>query len=79
MGKINILSVQMRPECGEKMQNLQKAKNLLEGAHINPDLVVFPEFFTTGVDFNAFDRLAEEEQHSETLSSMRNYYRERRR
>ena len=72
MGKINILSVQMRPECGEKMQNLQKAKNLLEGAHINPDLVVFPEFFTTGVDFNAFDRLAEEEQHSETLRFLSN-------
>ena len=72
MGKINILSVQMHPECGEKMQNLQKAKNLIEGVHINPDLVVFPEFFTTGVDFDVFVKMAEEEQHSETLRFLSN-------
>ena len=42
MAKINILSVQMHPECGEKMQNLQKAKSLIEGAHSNRDLGVFP-------------------------------------
>ena len=72
MAKINILSVQMHPVYGDKTHNLQKAKNLVEQAHINPDLIVFPEFFTTGVGHDVFEQQAEEEQHSETLKFFSN-------
>lgn len=73
MSKINILSVQMHPIYGEKIQNLQKAKNLIENTHINPDLIVFPEFFTTGVGQDVFVELAEEEKSSETLKFFSNF------
>lgn len=69
MTKANILTVQINSVAGQKQVNLEKVKKLIvENAHLNPDLIIMPEFFNTGVDDNAFKKLAEEECSSETIS-----------
>lgn len=65
----NILSVQINPVTFEKQINLEKVKKLIvENSNLNPDLVIMPEFFNTGVNEDAFKKLAEEEHSSETIA-----------
>lgn len=50
-----ILSVQFNPVIGNKEANLQKVYELIEkNSDKELDLIVLPEFFSTGIDDNAF-------------------------
>lgn len=61
MNKANILSVQIRPKIGHKQKNLERVKEFIEkNAHLNPDLILMPEFFNTGISVPEFKKLAEE-------------------
>ena len=69
MSKINVLIVQISPKRGKKKRNLNKVKSLIEESNChNPDLIILPEFFNTGIDNQSFIELAEEEKDSETLA-----------
>ena len=49
-----ILNIQMNPVSGDKEKNLETAKYYIEKySDKKPDLVVLPEFFSTGVDHNS--------------------------
>lgn len=53
--KLKIALAQMKIEDGEKEKNLRESLTLLEkmaNADILPDIVVFPELFTTGFDLH---------------------------
>lgn len=77
MSKINVLSLQIACKVGDKKANLQKIKEMLEkNTHTNPDLVVLPEFFSTGVSHEVFISQAEEESASETLAFLSNLAKE---
>lgn len=68
LNKANIVSLQFRPKIGQKQKNLEKVKELAEkNAHLNPDLILVPEFFNTGVSVPEFKKLAETEEKNETL------------
>lgn len=68
MNKANILSVQIRPNIGHKQKNLEKVKEIIDqNASLNPDLILVPEFFNTGVSVPEFKKLAETEDNNETV------------
>lgn len=67
--KVNVISVQIRPKIGRKEDNLKKVKQFIEAnSHLNPDLILMPEFFNTGISVVEFKKLAENEKDSETLA-----------
>lgn len=69
MTKSNILTIQINPIVGEKQTNLEKVKRfIVENSELNPDLIIMPEFFNTGINEDAFKKLAEEEHSSETIA-----------
>ncbi len=59
--KHKVLGIQIQPVMGNKKANLEKSKNFIEEyAWFEPDLVVLPEVFNTGVDHKQLRNLAEE-------------------
>lgn len=69
MTKVNVISVQICPKIGKRDYNLNRVKEFIDNsAHLNPDLILMPEFFNTGISVPEFTRLAEEEKTSETLA-----------
>ena len=73
MTKANILSIQIRPKTGRRERNLEKVGELIDqNSHLNPDLILMPEFFNTGVSVPEFKKLAETEESSVT----RDYFKE---
>ena len=52
---VKILNIQINPVIGNKKDNLQKIESFIaENSDKNPDLIVLPEFFSTGIDHNSF-------------------------
>lgn len=52
--KANVLSIQFRPKLGDKKTNLEKVKELLSGyGDKELDLILVPEFYTTGINHDA--------------------------
>lgn len=67
--KVNVISVQIRPKIGRREENHKKIKEFIDAnSHLNPDLILMPEFFNTGVSVVEFKKLAEDEKNSETLA-----------
>lgn len=67
--KVNVISVQIRPKIGRREENHRKVKEFIDAnSHLNPDLILMPEFFNSGVSVVEFKKLAEDEKSSETLS-----------
>lgn len=59
--KPKILGIQIQPVMGDKEANLEKVRNFVEQyAWFNPDLIVLPEVFNTGVDHKKLREMAEE-------------------
>ena len=51
--KINVLSLQFTPIKADKLANIEKAKKLIiENGQNKYDLIVFPEFFDTGINLS---------------------------
>lgn len=63
-----ILNIQFKPTLSKKDVNLKKVEYYLE-KHSDKklDLVVLPEFFSTGIDHNAFENEPEDENGGETV------------
>ena len=58
--KIKVLGVQIQPEIGNKIANLQKVSKLIkEYSWLKPDLIVLPEVFNTGLVYNPIESIAE--------------------
>ena len=72
MGKnIGVLSCQFEPYIGNRDKNLEKVDELIgQYGDKNIDLVLVPEFFTTGIPKDGF--IPEEEKTSYTLDFMKN-------
>jgi len=59
--KSKVLGIQIQPVMGDKEVNLKKVRNFVEQyAWFNPDLIVLPEVFNTGVDHTKLREMAEE-------------------
>lgn len=67
-----ILNIQLNPVSGDKEKNLEKAADFIEKYSVHkPDLIVLPEFFSTGIDDNTMINEPEDENGGivvETLS-----------
>ena len=63
-----ILNIQFKPEIGKKEINLKKVEYFLEKSSDKKlDLVVLPEFFSTGIDHESFINFPEDENGGETI------------
>ncbi len=68
-----ILSIQFKPKVGEKEKNLQKIYNFLkENSQKKLDLVLVPEFFSTGISHQSFENEPEDENGGEIIEYMKN-------
>ena len=57
-----ILNIQINPVLGDKEKNLETVKGFVEKySDKKPDLVVLPEFFSTGIDDNTMINSPEDE------------------
>jgi len=64
-----ILNIQFKPTLGKKEINLKKVEDYLERSSDKKlDLVVLPEFFSTGIDHEAFVNSPEDENGGETMA-----------
>jgi predicted amidohydrolase len=67
MTKARIMGVQIQPEISNKQANLDKVQKYIEdNKWFNPDLVVLPEVFTSGLDHKALHKCAENIPNGET-------------
>lgn len=72
MSKAGILSVQFNAKVGDKKGNLQKAYDLIsQYCDKQLDLVVLPEFFSTGIDDKAFINSPEDRNGGEVIEFMK--------
>lgn len=63
-----ILNIQINPKIGDKMYNCNKIGEFIsDNSKEGLDLVIMPEFFSTGIDDNSFINHPEEEKNSPTL------------
>ena len=71
-----ILSIQFNPKLSDKEYNLNKIEQLiLKNSDKKLDLIVFPEFFSTGIDDNSFINYPENEQGGETIKRVQDIAR----
>ncbi len=71
MEKAGILSVQYNPILGDKKGNLEKAEEIIhQFSDSKLDLVVLPEFFSTGICDKAFIQDAEDENGSDVIKEI---------
>ena len=66
-----ILSIQLKPVLTDKAANIEKVKNLIEQfCDKTLDLVVIPEFFSTGVDHKSMTGEPEDTNGGETIETL---------
>lgn len=64
-----VLSVQFNPTLGDKLKNCNRIGEIIsDNSKDGLDLVVLPEFFSTGIDHSALTENPEEESKSPTLA-----------
>lgn len=67
-----ILSLQYSPKTGDKEFNLNKVEQFInENSNKNIDLVLLPEFFSTGIDHHSFLNFPEDEQGGDTIKKIK--------
>lgn len=72
MAKAGVLCVQYNPILGDKKSNLEKVEEIINDNCDNKlDLVVLPEFFSTGICDTAFINSPEDEMGGETILEIR--------
>lgn len=63
-----ILNIQLKPALGKKEINLKKVEHFMKkNSEKTLDLVVLPEFFSTGIDHETFEKDPEDENGGETI------------
>ncbi len=66
-----ILNIQLKPTLGDKEINLKKVEHYIKkNSDKKLDLVVLPEFFSTGVDHKSFLNSPEDENGGETIKAI---------
>lgn len=65
---IKVTICQFTPKCGDKEYNLKKVENMLNG--VVSDLIVLPEFFSTGISHDAFINHPENSTGGKTIEQM---------
>ena len=66
-----ILSIQFNPKIGDKEFNLIKVEEFIsQNSDKKLDLVLFPEFFSTGIDHNSFLNFPDDEQGGNTIKKV---------
>lgn len=66
---VAILNIQMKPVLGNKELNLKKIEHFIKKySDKKLDLVVFPEFFSTGISHEQFINFPEDENGGETIA-----------
>lgn len=69
-----ILNIQIKSKLGDKDVNLKKIEHFLKkNFDKNLDLVVLPEYFSTGLDYNQTKSFAETEKDSVTLEKIKEF------
>lgn len=69
-----ILSIQFNPKIGDKEFNLNKVEEFMsQNSDKSLDLVLFPEFFSTGIDHNSFVNFPEDEQGGNTIAIVKKF------
>lgn len=67
-----ILCLQFNPKIGDKAYNLNKVEQLISAnADKNIDLILLPEFFSTGIDHNSFLNSPEDENGGDTIKKVK--------
>lgn len=69
MKKISITNCQFQPKCDDKKYNLNKVTEMLAG--VCTDLIVLPEFFSTGISHKSFQNAPEDTNGGETIDFLR--------
>ena len=70
MKKITVTNCQFQPKCGDKIHNLNKVSEMLEG--VKTDLILLPEFFSTGISHESFKNSPEDENGGEITKYLKN-------
>ncbi|MBE7708427.1 MAG: carbon-nitrogen hydrolase family protein [Cyanobacteria bacterium SIG27] len=67
-----ILSIQFNPKIRDKEFNLKKIEDFIyQNSEKKLDLVLFPEFFSTGIDHNSFLNIPEDEAGGKTIAKVK--------
>lgn len=67
-----VLSIQFNPKLGDKEENLKTVERFLEENKTKKlDLVLLPEFFSTGIDDKSFINFPEDENGGETIKKVK--------
>lgn len=70
---VGILSIQFNPEVSRKQKNLETVRKFIEqNSDKKLDLVIIPEFFSTGISHKTFENNPEDENGGETISYLKN-------
>lgn len=66
-----VLNIQISPNIGDKKSNLEKIEHYIEAnSDKKLDLVVMPEFFSTGISHDAFEKFPEDENGGEVIENI---------
>ena len=66
---VGILDIQFNPVIGDKQANLKTVENFIaKNSDKKLDLVVIPEFFSTGISHDAFEKFPEDANGGETIA-----------
>ena len=69
MDKVRVLNIQFTPKIGDKVKNCNIVGEFIaQNAQSGLDLVVMPEFFSTGIDDESFQKQPENENNSYVLN-----------
>ena len=69
---VSVLCLQYNPKIGDKEFNLNKVEEFIsQNSDKNLDLVLLPEFFSTGMDHNSFLNFPEDEQGGKTIEKIK--------
>ncbi|MBO6256870.1 hypothetical protein J6N69_02385 [bacterium] len=69
---VSVLCLQYNPKIGDEEFNLNRVKEfIMQNSDKKLDLVVLPEFFSTGIDHNSFLNFPEDEQGGKTIEKIK--------
>lgn len=69
-----ILNIQIKPTIADKEINLKKVEHFIKKySDKNLDLVVLPEFFSTGTNHKAFDEMPEDVNGGDTIAKIKEF------
>lgn len=77
MNNYGILALQFEPRINNIEKNLETVKFQLQNFYEQLDLIILPEFFSTGISHQGFINYAENEQKPNVLNFLSNLAKEK--